>query len=141
MSPFCTGLFVSLALLDFTFLSGQALCNRFSLFPLLCGSTSIYYSKQKIMRAQPCKTPRNKMVIFLKGTEKNWDIVDCFGGFHPRKCHRSCPFSTLFWTSPSVELDGAGGGVGGWEGREPRRRVASGWGRVHSWKDGTRSPC
>lgn len=52
------------------------------------------------------------MVIFLKGTEKNWDIVDCFGGFHPRKCHRSCPFSTLLWTSPSVELDGAG--WGGW---------------------------
>lgn len=49
------------------------------------------------------------MVIFLKGTEKNWDIVDCSGVFHPRKYDKSCPFSILPWTSPSVDMGGAGG--------------------------------
>lgn len=69
------------------------------------------------------------MVISFKGTEKNWDIVYCVW------CFSKVP-QKLLWTSPSVQMDGAGGGRGDY-----KRKVASGQGRVHPWQDGPRSPC
>lgn len=42
----------------------------------------IYYSKQRRMGEQQCETQRNKMMIFLKDIEKNWDIVNYSGAWH-----------------------------------------------------------
>lgn len=75
MSPFCTELFMLLMLLDFKFFNGQELCNLFGLFPPLCNSVhSLLQTANN--EGKTVTTQRNKMMVFFKDTEENWDIID-----------------------------------------------------------------
>lgn len=77
------------------------------------------------------------MVIFLKGTKKNWDSVDYSGVSHPKSATEVallafCSGQVLVWRW--MELAGVGGGGIQEEGGL--------WvGKVHPWQDDTRSPC
>lgn len=98
-----------LMLLDFKFLESQELCHLFGLFPLLCSSVFVYYSKPRIMREQQCETQRRKMGIFLKRHREKLGPFELFWCLFALKEPQNLPFQHLALDEPDVEMDGGGG--------------------------------